>query len=435
MLSSQVEVETPREAGEGASPCVTPRAWWSLAVLTAAYSANNIDKMVVSIAAEPLKREFALSDKALGAAGGLFFALGFIIAAAPIGRLADRMSRKRLMVTLITLWSGFTMLGAAAANYVQLVLSRVAVGVAEAGASPTALSLIFDYIPSRRRTTAFSIFFLATPIGSLTAFALGGMIVAEHGWRTGFLLAGLPGLAIGAIIALTLREPPRTGAFAPAQDERPQRLIDSLREIAGVAALYPLIVVTSLVCLTMSAVLMWAASFLIRVHGLPLQQATFVVGIVVGVASSVGTLASGAISDRISLRARWKLLLVPTVGITLGLPAGLATALAPSAALSIAALCLTMVLMNTWMGPVFALAMESVSARCRGLTNAVFQAAANLIGVGLGPVVAGALSDYYGGPTSLRPAIATLFLLNIATVAALLVGMRMISRLGRAGVR
>jgi MFS family permease len=94
-----------------------------------------------------------------------------------------------------------------------------------------------------------------------------------------------------------------------------------------------------------------------------------------------------------------------------------------------------MVLMNTWMGPVFALAMESVSARCRGLTNAVFQAAANLIGVGLGPVVAGALSDYYGGPTSLRPAIATLFLLNIATVAALLVGMRMISRLGRAGVR
>src|SRR5690606_2470574 len=131
------------------------------------------------------------------------------LAGIPLGLLADRYRRTRLLASLVAVWSGLTFVCGIASSAVTLALARIGVGASESGASPASMSMITDYFPKERPGFALSLFYMSTPIGLAVAFGAGGWIAANHGWRAAFFVAGGPGLILALLILLTVRDPIR----------------------------------------------------------------------------------------------------------------------------------------------------------------------------------------------------------------------------------
>jgi len=168
---------------DGSSPDrpVTGRAWYALVILTLIYTLHAVDRSVMSIMVEPIKKEFDLSDGHMGVLTGLAFGLTYALAGLPLGYLIDRVDRRRLLSVLVAVWSGCTALCGIAQSYAMLVTARLAVGMAEAGGAPTALSMIGDLFPARLRSTAIGVFWASTALGTAASFILGSMIAVEYG--------------------------------------------------------------------------------------------------------------------------------------------------------------------------------------------------------------------------------------------------------------
>ena len=182
---------------------------YALALLVVVNVFNYLDRQILSILLESIKRDLQLSDTALGFLTGIAFALFYTFAGIPIARWADRGLRRTIMALGLAVWSGMTTLTGLAQSFTQLALARIGVGVGEAACSPPAHSLLSDYFPPERRGTALSIFSLGVPIGIMIGYLSGGWINQYFGWRTAFFVVGLPGLLLAVVVRLTLREPPR----------------------------------------------------------------------------------------------------------------------------------------------------------------------------------------------------------------------------------
>jgi MFS family permease len=182
---------------------------YTLFILMLTYSCNVMDRNILTMVLEPIRHEFALSDTQLGLLSGLSFAIFYAVAGLPLGLAADRLNRRNLIFVCLTLWSGMTALCGMAGSFVQLLVARIGVGVGEAGGGPPAMAMISDLFSAKRRATAISAFYLASPLGSLVSFAGGGWLAQHYGWRTAFYAAGVPGLILAAVLILTVREPPR----------------------------------------------------------------------------------------------------------------------------------------------------------------------------------------------------------------------------------
>src|SRR5512134_2748336 len=201
-----------------------------LGLLFVVYVVNFVDRSILNILLEPIKREFQPSDTALGFLSGVAFAIFYATLGIPIARWADRGVRRDIIALALFLWSGMTALCGLARTFPQLVLARVGVGVGEAGCSPPAHSILSDYYPPERRGTAFAIYALGIPIGTAFGYLLGGWMSQELGWRSAFLLVGLPGIALAVLVRFTLREPPRGLAEARRESAPPP----GVREVASV---------------------------------------------------------------------------------------------------------------------------------------------------------------------------------------------------------
>lgn len=171
-------------------------SWYTLGLLTLIYLCHAVDRSVISIVLEPLKQEFGISDSQVGILTGLAYATLYALAGIPIGYLIDRRNRRNLLAVLVAVWSACTVACGFAQNYWHLLTARLTVGAAEAGGAPTALSIISDLFPPDRRSTAISIFWVSTALGTAVSFAIGGLVAAEYGWRAAFFVAGLPGLLL-----------------------------------------------------------------------------------------------------------------------------------------------------------------------------------------------------------------------------------------------
>ena len=180
-----------------------------LVMLTIVYGFNFIDRQILVILQEPIKQEMGLSDAQLGLLSGFTFAVIYVTAGIPIAYLADRSNRRNIIALALTVWSGMTALSGLAQNYAQLLLARIGVGLGEAGGSPPAHSMISDYFPPERRATALSFYSTGIYVGVLMGYAFGGLLAATFGWRTAFLVVGLPGIALAALLLLLVREPRR----------------------------------------------------------------------------------------------------------------------------------------------------------------------------------------------------------------------------------
>lgn len=210
--------------GAAVAPVSAGYRRYAIGLLFCVYVFNFIDRQIVTILAEPIKRELGLADWQLGLMTGTAFAIFYCTLGIPIARLAERGNRPWIIGLSLAAWSGFTALCGVAQNFAQLVLARIGVGVGEAGCTPPAHALIADYTPKEKRASAMALYSMGNPVGALIGVVVGGLVADAYGWRTAFLLVGLPGIAFAILVIATLVEPrtKRTAEAARAAAEAPQ---------------------------------------------------------------------------------------------------------------------------------------------------------------------------------------------------------------------
>ena len=400
--------------------------WYILIVLTAAQSGYVLDRTVLSVVMEPLRAEFRLSDSQLGFAAGLAYGIAFAIAGIPMGLLVDRTNRSRLLAGMMTVWSGLTALCGLTQSYIALVACRMAVGVSESVGTPTGLSLLSDYFGRKERSTAVAVWYMSTAFGVSITFLVGGYVAQHFGWRRAFMLAGIPGLILALLIVLTVREPKRGGIEAPeppqaqATPETTPETAPSIRQVAAYVAARPVVVhllIGMILCsLSLSATGAWLTSFLVRQHHLQLAQSGAVSAVGLGLFGAIGGLTAGIVADRLGRRSgksaqRSAMVAATTTGLSLF--AGLAAVLATSTVAAISFMFVYATFNVAYNGPANSLLLTSLQPRMRGLVIGFYQVSTNLVGFGLGPFLVGLLSDWFGGRSSLRWALATVLLINI----------------------
>jgi len=183
---------------------------YALVILAIVYMFNFVDRQILAILLPAIRDEFQVSDAWLGFLTGPAFAMFYIILGIPVARYADRHNRRNLIALAVALWSGMTALSGMAANFVQLALARVGVGIGEAGCSPPAHSMIADYYPPEKRSTAMGVYTIGISAGIMFAYLAGGWVAQNLGWRQAFFVVGIPGLLLALVVRLTIVRPART---------------------------------------------------------------------------------------------------------------------------------------------------------------------------------------------------------------------------------
>ena len=382
---------------------------WVLIVLVAVNAVNFIDRTIINILVQPIKAELHLADWQIGLMGGLAFAIFYATLGLPIARLAERHSRVAIIAGATGIWSIMTALCGVAQNFTQLLLCRIGVGVGEAGCSPPAHSLISDYFPAERRATALSIFSFGVPLGALLGAAFGGWAASELGWRTAMILVGAPGVLLGLVVWLTVREPPRGHSEVGAQGHE----VATLKQVASHLFARPAFIHVALGAALASfagyGIGQFSASYFMRAFDLDLKTVGVVIGIIGGLAAAAGTLAGGFLTDWAGKRDRRWYVWIPAIGLIASTPLYVWGYLADDWIIATAILAAAHLLHYVFLGPSFAVAHAMVTPRMRATASALLVLVITLIGLGLGPLIVGIGGDLFAaGQFSLADDFATL---------------------------
>jgi len=368
---------------------------YALTLLTAIFALNFLDRQIVTILAIPIKAEMELSDTQIGLVSGLAFALFYALLGLPMAMLAERFNRVWIIAGSAALWSVMTGLCGAASGFAQLFLARLGVGIGEAGCIPASHALIADTVDPTRRASALSLFSLGIPIGTLLGMAMGGWIAAEYGWRAAFLIAGLPGIALAALLAATVRDPRHAvswskPATAPATNPPPP-LWGAVGSLLAIPSYRQALAAGTLASMGAFGITAFLGLYLQTRYGLTLPQTGLLLGLVIGIAGGIGSAAGGLLVDRLGTR---------TAHANVPALAMLVTALCLAAALlvdgpliALALFTLGTAASTLWYGPTFGLFQGVSGPGRRAVAIAFFTLSANLIGLGLGPTLIGLASD------------------------------------------
>jgi MFS family permease len=367
---------------------------------------NFLDRQIISILGEHIKRDLALANWQLGALSGLSFALLYTTLGVPIALLADRWHRPRIIAVSLAVWSLFTVLCGAAQNFVQILLARVGVGVGEAGSGPASHSLMADLFPPDKRAGAMGVYGMAVPLGAFFAYAGGGFMMQYFDWRQALILAGLPGLLVAVVVWFTIREP---RAVVPLKEAlRPRAGQLSFREAIGELARKPtywrLIGAGVMVQFVAYGFAAFYGSYFIRSHGVGAPGAAWdfttmgvALGTMVGLAGGFGAFFGGYVADRIRhLGVGWTLIVpglimvasTPLMALGLNQPDPL-TAVIFFAAPTLAG--------TFYYGPTFAAIQSLARNETRAVAVAIYLLISGLAGMGLGPLFVGTLNDILKG--------------------------------------
>jgi MFS family permease len=374
-----------------------------LVVLFAINTINFFDRQIGGALAEPIRKEWNLSDSALGALGTAF-TLVYALVGIPLGRLADRQSRRKILAIAVLVWSALTSLSAATRSYLQMFATRLGVGVGEAACAPASTSLIGDLYPPARRARAMSIFMLGLPVGIALSYLVSSFVAHTWGWRAAFFVAGIPGV-LCAIAAMFIKEPPRGMAETRSVGAR-RREGSPWRVLLSIPTLWWLIASGALHNFNMYALGTFLAPLLMRYHGATLRQAGVIAMVSYGLSGIPGLLIGGALADRLSVRRRDGRLLVGAVSILISVPMLLLALSQPAHAILpfvvFAALgCMTI---YVYYSSVYATLHDVVEPSLRGTAMALYFFAMYVLGASFGPLATGFLSDYFtrraaaGGP-------------------------------------
>lgn len=385
--------------------------YYVLALLTLGYVFNFVDRQVMTILIEPIKMEFGASDTQMGLLSGLAFALFYATLGIPVARLADRWSRRNVLAISMTTWSAVTALCATATGFWHLLLLRIGVGIGEAGGTPPSQSLLADYFPPEKRAFAQGILATAPNIGILVGLFGGALIAEAYGWRSVFLVFGIPGILLAILIQLTIKEPLKVTASA---SEEGAGLFSTLGNIFRLPSFAHIMVGVGFTGIAGYGLGVWSPSFLVRVHNMSLVDAGLYLGLIGVFGGGLGTISSGLLVDRLARRdKRWQLWL-PAIGIFLALPTQLAFLLWPAehrlvlgdvdVPFALVFMALSAVFASFWIAPSYAAVQNLVPQYWRTQASALMLLAINLLGMGLGPLLVGMLSDLLSqfGDSSVR---------------------------------
>lgn len=385
------------ESPAASAPMPVEGARFALIMLTIVYAFNFIDRQILVILQEPIKNEMGLSDGQLGLLSGFSFSLVYITAGIPIAYWADRSNRRNIITAALTIWSGMTAMAGLAQNYTQLLLARIGVGIGEAGGGPPSHAMISDYYPPERRGTALAIYSTGLHIGVLLGFLLGGAISHFYGWRVAFMAVGIPGILLALMFYFTVQEPQR--GYWEDTDENAEKpgFKETLRYLATLRSFRLIAAGGGLAGFVGYGSGNFAPSFLMRIHELSIAEAGIVLAAFGGTGGIVGTFMGGYLADKLGKRDKRWYLWVPMWAGLLTIPLGFPYLLLDNTAIVIGLIFFVTVAMNTYMGPCLAILHTMVPPSMRALTSAVFFFIINLIGLGLGPLSAGLLSDWLTG--------------------------------------
>lgn len=391
--------------------------WYVLGVLTAVYTSSHVDRQIMGILLEPIKQELNASDTQMGFLIGLTFAIFYATLGMPIAMLADRKNRRNIIVIATSVWSLMTALCGAAQSFAQLALARIGVGAGEAGSSPPSHSVIADLFEPNVRGTAMGVFALGVNFGLLIAYAGGGWMSENLGWRTTFVAVGLPGLLIAALLYFTTEEPERGSSDqdARADDEAPP-----FRTVAGhmwrTRAIRHLVAGSSVAAFVGYGFVLWMPAFLMRSHDLSPTEVGFTLALMTGIVGGLGTFTAGKLVDVLAKRdVRWRCWLVAAA------KGGYVPFLALVFLVDDFKTFLVLYIIPAFFGgfylaPTFALIQSLVSVRMRALASSITLFVLNIIGLGFGPQLVGIMSDYFAadyGKDSLRTALLVMTFLNL----------------------
>ena len=369
-------------------------AWFALWVLFAINAMNFFDRQILGAVGEAVRKEWGMSDGAMGALGTAFTLL-YAFVGLPLGRLADRTGRKWILSAGVFVWSLTTVASGFARNFWQLFALRLGVGIGEASCAPAATSLIGDLVPANRRAKALSIFMLGLPVGIALSFAVSGTIARSYGWRSAFYVAGIPGL-LCAIAVLTLREPKR-GATEVHNIGGRKREGSPYRLVLSTPTMRWLIISGALHNFNMYAIGSFITPYLMRYHGSDIRSANFVSMVVYGLSGAPGLILGGVLADAVLKRYANGRLLVGALAILGSVPfIFLALGRAGGDRLGFMILMgIGCALMYAYYSTVYSTIQDVIEPGLRGTAMALYFFAMYVLGASLGPYGTGLMSDYF----------------------------------------
>ena len=362
-----------------------------LALLLLAYVFNFLDRQILGILAGPIIADLKLSDAEFGAIAGLAFAILYSVMAVPLAMIADRTSRSRVIAVALVVWSGFTALCGTATSFIQLFLFRLGVGIGEAGGVAPSYALIADYFPPRKRARALAIFSLGVPLGLAAGTLIGAYLAAWIDWRAAFIVMGVAGILLAPVMLLFVRDKPRSKALAAA----PLPLRSTFAILARKPSFWLMGLAASLSSLAGYGLALWIPTVLERSFGFDIiTRGQFLASIFL-IGGTAGVFAGGWLADRLGHANRAWYARLPAIAWLISAPMFALGLLAKDPLLMWTLLLIPNALNILWLGPVTTAVQHLVSQPLRATASASFLLINNLIGLGAGPTLIGALSELF----------------------------------------
>jgi MFS transporter, Spinster family, sphingosine-1-phosphate transporter len=386
---------------------------YALALLMLILALGYVDRMVFGVALQSIKMDLQLTDTQLGLVNGLAFALFFSVMGIPIARWADRGDRVAIIALSTGIWGIAVATCSMASGFAHLLLIRIGVAIGDTGAGPPANSLIPDYCSRAERPRAVARYMLGVPIGVVIGYLAGGWLSEMYGWRTTFVVIGVPGLVLAVLAAFTLTEPRRVeGNIRARTPTNSQHALDSsfkdvLSTLMASRAFRHLLLYFCIWYFSGWAFGQWKAAFFMRSHQLGAAEVGTWLAFIHGGAGLLGTWLGGEWATRYAPQKERKQILA-AAGFALFQLVSMGALLAPTHYWAFGWLAIGMLGGAMANGPVFATIQTLVPAHMRATALALISVLPGIVGMGLGPFAAGALSDAlqpWAGTESLRFAL------------------------------
>jgi len=396
-----------------------------LTMLLVVYTFNFLDRQILGILAKPIQASLHLSDAQFGAIGGTAFAILYSVLGVPLALLADRVGKTRVIAGSLVVWSGFTALCGTATGFWSLFLSRLGVGVGEAGGVAPSYALIADYFPVQRRARALAIYSMGIPIGLGSGVLLGAYIAALVDWQTAFITVGIAGIVVAPIFLLLVRDRPRPAVVADA-DAVPVLAIIPI--LARKPAYWLLSIGAGCSSMAGYGLALWVPKIIAVHYGWTANHDLIKVGQFMGslllIGGTTGIFLGGVFADRLGAVDRAWYARLPAIAWLITAPTFMLGLFTPLPVLAWFLLLIPNALNTLWLGPIVTAAQHLAPSRMRASASGSFLLVNNLLGLGLGPLLMGTLSDAlkasYGADSLRYAAIIGVSLYLVAAVLALL---------------
>lgn len=376
------------------APNYSPRyTRYVLGTLLLVYIFNFVDRQILAILAPAIKADLGLSDTQIGALSGIAFGIFYATLGIPIARLADKYSRVKIIAVCLAIWSVMTAVSGFATSFVHLLIARVGVAVGEAGGTPPSHSLISDYFPPNKRSSALGVYALGIPIGILGGNFLGGWVSELYGWRAAFFVVGIPGVLIALLLRFTVKEPPRGHSEGRQVEVKPVPFAEVLQTMWSMRSFRFLALGAAAQAFASYGAIAWMPSFLMRAHDMSIANVGMALGLIIGLCGGAGTFLGGVLGDRLGARnVKWYMWM-PAICFAVALPLSLFVFLAESQTTTLILYALPVFLFNVYTAPTLAMTQNLAPLAMRAAASALLFFIMNLVGLALGPTAVGILSD------------------------------------------